>query len=65
MSLHAPAKLASTLCWKGFHGNQGAAVERAHSQGARSGSAGPPWVPFPSSFIAESPRATTSHSDIA
>ena len=34
------------LSWKGTHVGLSAAVERGPSEGARSGSTGPTWVPF-------------------
>ena len=37
-----------SLSWKDTHVGLRAAVERGPSQGARSGSTGPTWVPFPS-----------------
>ena len=35
-----------SLYWKGIHVGLRAAVERGPSQGARSGSTGPTWMPF-------------------
>ena len=48
--LFPPSSLAS-LSWKGTHVGLSAAVERAHSYRARSGSTGPMWVSFQSFFI--------------
>ena len=44
-----PSLLVSSL-WKGTHVGLRAAVERGPSEGARSGSTGPTWVPFLSSL---------------
>jgi hypothetical protein len=43
-----PPGLLGSLSWKGTHVGLRAAVERGPSEGARSGSTGPTWVPFPS-----------------
>ena len=52
----ARPSLLAFLSWKGTHVGLSAPVERGPSQGARSGSTGPTWVPF-QSFLSWGPAS--------